>query len=212
MFSVKTAVIALSVATWVGWGEASAQDAVHSSAKPSVVILPFSVLGHEGASALPLPSNPCAASSDTSPPTQNEAQALNAALASGLPGKLTNTTAQQLGAQDRMNVYKRLQDAPASALIVAGCVQRADPGNAAERVVGMNLGASVLAAHVQLYRRDQSQLQLVREFDVEVTGVNKLPPIGPVGLAVHGVRGMHETLGADVAKLSKKIAEQVVVD
>jgi len=124
MFSVKTAVIALSVATWVGWGEASAQDAVHSSAKPSVVILPFSVLGHEGASALPLPSNPCAASSDTSPPTQNEAQALNAALASGLPGKLTNTTAQQLGAQDRMNVYKRLQDAPASALIVAGCVKR----------------------------------------------------------------------------------------
>lgn len=210
MFSVKTAIVSLGVATSIGWTSASAQVALASAPVQNVVILPFVVLGHDGASA-PLPSSPCAPSSIASAPTQKEAEALSAAVASGLPAVVARTIAQTLKAQDRVRVYEIPEDAPASALIVAGCVRRADPGNAAERVVGFNLGASVLAAHVQLYRRDQSQLQLVREFDVEVTGANKLPPIGPVGLAVHGVRGMHETLAADVAKLSKKIAEHVAI-
>jgi hypothetical protein len=51
---------------------------------------------------------------------------------------------------------------------------------------------------------------LGRDVCVPYHGENKLPPIGPVGLAVHGIRGRSLTLEADSAKLAKLIAQRVV--
>jgi len=196
--ALKAITAALSLATSSGlWAPASAEDV---SGPASVVVLPFSVLGHDGAADLP--RSPC----DLSRNAPAHAANLDAAAASDLPATLAVAVARRLGTR----VQATAQDVQAGSLIVAGCIQRADPGNPAERLVGLNMGASVLAAHVQLYRREPTQLRLVRAFDVQVTGVNKLPPIGPVGLAVHGVRDLHETLGADAVKLSRRIAEQVV--
>ncbi len=151
------------------------------------LVEPFAVAGHGAPSPACLPVR--------------EPNALDAAAASGLPAQLSQAVARQLNAQ----VLEHVEDAPAAALVVTGCIQRAEAGDAVKRLVGLNMGASTLAAHVQLYRGGR----LVRQFDVVVTGANKTPPIGPVGLAVHGVRGLHETLGADATKLSKQIADEI---
>ncbi len=103
-----------------------------------------------------------------------------------------------------------LQSAPPGALIIASCIVRADPGDPAKRLVGLGMGASVLAVRVQVYRSLQPGPDLIGEFDTEVQGENKLPPIGPVGLAVHGIRGRKLNLKADADKLAKLIAARVL--
>ena len=72
------------------------------------------------------------------------------------------------------------------------------------------MGASVLSVHVRVYRGDQAHLDLVGEFDAEVQGANKLPPIVPIGLAVRGIKGHGLTLTADADKLAKLVAHRVL--
>ena len=107
-------------------------------------------------------------------------------------------------------VYNNLQDAPRGSLIIAGCIVRADPGDPAKRLLGVGLGASVLSVHAQVYRSVQADLDQIGEFDTEVEGENKLPPIGPIGLAVHGIRGLKLTLAGDADKLAKLTAQRVL--
>ena len=167
-----------------------------ASSTQSVVVLPFAVAGHDD------PLGACL------PAAEGAAGPLDVASGSDLPSKLSAAVARQLHAAQGPRTDLETLGAPLGGLVVAGCIERADPGNAAERLIGMNMGASVLTAHVRLFRDGQ----LVREFDAQVWGANTLPPIGPVGLAVHGVKGLHETLAADAMKLSKQIADQVTVD
>ena len=186
ILKAAAAVAALAVALA---GPAMAQ----ASSTQSVVVLPFAVAGYDD------PSGACL------PAAEGAAGALDAVSGSDLPSKLSAAVARQLHAAQGLRIDVDTQGAPTGALVVAGCIEQADPGNAAERLVGMNMGASVLTAHVRLFRDGR----LVREFDVEARGANTLPPIGPVGLAVHGVKGLHETLAADAMKLSRRIADQV---
>jgi hypothetical protein len=184
MLSLKTITVALTAS-------ALAAPALAQAPIDTVVVLPFAVAAHGDPSPACLPIQ--------------EPAALDAVAASALPAQLSRAVAGQLAARPGLRVYGRGQDSPAGALIVAGCIQRAEAGDAVKRLVGLGMGASTLSAHIQLYRDDH----LLREFDVAVTGTNKLPPIGPVGLAVHGVRDLHESLGADATKLSRRIADQI---
>jgi hypothetical protein len=98
---------------------------------------------------------------------------------------------------------------PVGSLVISGCVTRADAGNAAERLVGMNLGTSYLAAHVRVLSETRSGLVPLDEFDIQTKGGKVLPPIGPIGLAAHAASERHETLSADAKKLADKILKRV---
>jgi len=98
---------------------------------------------------------------------------------------------------------------PVGSIVISGCVMRADAGNAAERLIGMNLGTSYLAAHVRLLSETRSGLVLLDEFDVQTKGGKVLPPIGPIGLAAHAASERRETLSADAKKLADQILKRV---
>ena len=98
---------------------------------------------------------------------------------------------------------------PVGSLVISGCVTRADAGNAAKRLIGMNLGTSYLAAHVRLLSETRSGLVSLDEFDVQSKGGKVLPPIGPIGLALHAASERRETLSADGKKLANQILKRV---
>ena len=102
---------------------------------------------------------------------------------------------------------------PLGALVISGCITRADPGDAKGRLIGMGLGMSHLEAHVKILSKREAGFVPVDEFDVQAQGGKVLPPLGPIGLAAHAVAEPHETLSADAVKLAdallKKLAEKL---
>ncbi len=90
-------------------------------------------------------------------------------------------------------------------LVLAGCLTTIDPGNAAKRMAGMNLGASNLAAHVVVQLKTADALVAVKEFDAAAKGSTTLPPLGMVGVATHAAAERRETLNADAKRLADEI-------
>jgi len=94
---------------------------------------------------------------------------------------------------------------PVGALVISGCITRADPGNAGGRLIGMNLGTSYLDAHVKVLAKKETGFVPMGEFDVRTQGGKKLPPIGPIGLAAHAAAERRETLSADATRLADQL-------
>jgi hypothetical protein len=101
---------------------------------------------------------------------------------------------------------------PEGVLVFTGCITRSDPGNAAERLVGLNLGASHLGAHVKVLRKTKDGFEPVDEFDVQAKGAKALPPLGIIGLATHAAAERRETLSADAKKMSDDILKKLQKD
>ena len=102
-------------------------------------------------------------------------------------------------------------DEPANGtLVLAGCLTTIDPGNAAERMAGMNLGASQLAAHVVVHLKTEDALVAVKEFDATAKGSKALPPLGMVGVATHAAAERKETLNADAKRSCRRDSEDFV--
>jgi hypothetical protein len=98
---------------------------------------------------------------------------------------------------------------PVGALVISGCITKASRGNAAERLAGMNLGASHIKAHVKVVLKTEAGFVQVDEFDVEAKGRMILPPLGPVGLATHVVAERRETLSADAKRLADQLLKKL---
>jgi hypothetical protein len=98
---------------------------------------------------------------------------------------------------------------PVGALVISGCITRANGGKAAERLAGLNLGSSHLEAHVKVLSRTETGYLPVDEFDVQAKGGKLLPPLGPVGLATHAVAERRETLSADAKKLADELLKKL---
>jgi hypothetical protein len=111
----------------------------------------------------------------------------------------------------KMPVSSDLEPAsiPVGALVISGCITLANGGNAAERLVGLNLGSSHLAAHVKVLSKTEAGYVPVDEFDVQVKGGKILPPLGPIGLATHAAAERRETLSADAKKLSDELLKKL---
>jgi hypothetical protein len=101
---------------------------------------------------------------------------------------------------------------PVGALVISGCVTKANGGNAASRLIGMNVGASDLAVHVVALTRTKDGWSPMDTFDVQVKGGDVLPPIGPIGLAVHAARDPQQTPSADAKKLADNILKKLSQD
>jgi hypothetical protein len=119
---------------------------------------------------------------------------------------LTLATAQQVASRGQVTVLASAMHAPPGAIIISGCITRAIAGDATQRLIGLNMGASELGAHVQIQRKTGIGIRLIGEFDESVKGANRLPPIGPIGLIVHAARESKLTLNGDVKKLATQIA------
>ncbi|WP_446743076.1 DUF4410 domain-containing protein [Silvibacterium acidisoli] len=101
---------------------------------------------------------------------------------------------------------------PEGAMVITGCITRSDAGNGAERLIGMGLGTSHLNVHVVALTRTRNGWSPYDTFDIQVKGGSLLPPLGPVGLAVHAARDTQQTLSADARKLADKILKQLKKD
>ena len=101
---------------------------------------------------------------------------------------------------------------PVGALTISGCITKANSGNAAARLIGMNVGASHLAVHVVVVSKTKDGWTPVDAFDMQVKGGDLLPPLGPMGLAVHLVRDTHQSLSSDSKKLADHIVKKVSHD
>jgi len=101
---------------------------------------------------------------------------------------------------------------PVGALVISGCITKADGGNAASRLIGMNVGASHLGVHVVALTRTKDGWNPMDSFEIQVKGGDLLPPIGPIGLAVHAARDTQQTLAADAKKLADHILKKLSED
>ena len=71
---------------------------------------------------------------------------------------------------------------PVGSVIISGCIFKAEKGSAAGRVIGMNMGASRLAAHVVFLAKDETGFTPVDSFDVQVKGGSAMPALDRLDL------------------------------
>jgi hypothetical protein len=101
---------------------------------------------------------------------------------------------------------------PVGALVISGCITNANGGNAASRLIGMNVGASHLGVHVVALSRTKDGWNPIDTFDIQVKGGDVLPPLGPAMLAMHAAKDTHQTLSADAKKLADHILKKLSQD
>jgi hypothetical protein len=101
---------------------------------------------------------------------------------------------------------------PEGALVIGGCITNANGGNAAKRLIGMNVGASRLGVHVVALSKTKNGWSPVDSFDMQVKGGDILPPLGAAGLAMNAAKDLHQNLSADAKKLSDHIVKKLSKD
>jgi|GEM_PF-3381841 len=126
--------------------------------------------------------------------------------------KITEEMQNKLSKKMTVLVNPDPQSIPVGATVISGCITRANAGNSAERLAGMGLGSSHLNVHVVALTRMKDGWNPLDTFDIQVKGGSYLPPLGPVGLAVHAARDTQQTLSADARKLADKILKQLAKD
>lgn len=104
------------------------------------------------------------------------------------------------------------KEMPVGATVFSGCITRFVAGNNAKKMVGFNLGASHLGAHVIVLTKTQSGFSPIDSFDIAVKGGNILPPIGPIGVGVRIAKVSRETDSATAKKLAGQILKRLAKD
>src|SRR6201985_2502705 len=190
-------VFSLALANVVAYSQATAADASATQSQPKpkqALILPFAVANE--AEATP------GASGDACPKTPDP----NNKVADSNPQKLIDTISAELQKKLAKKMETRIgqptDQLATGTLLLAGCLTTIDPGNAAKRMAGMNLGASHLAAHVGVQLKTEDALVAVKEFDATAKGSRALPPLSVVGVATHAAAERKETLNADAKRLA----------
>ena len=203
---VSTLAFGLAMGVPVAYGQAPVAGAASALPKPTqALILPFAAISNP--SATPGPSGEaCPPANDTNseakPPDPEEVQKLTDAVSAELQKKLAKKMDARIGTST---------DQPtAGTLVLAGCFIKIDPGNAAKRMAGMNMGSSHLGAHVVAKIKTADGLVTYKEFDALAKGGKILPPLGPVGVATHAAAERRETLVADAKRLANDIAKNLM--
>jgi hypothetical protein len=104
------------------------------------------------------------------------------------------------------------KEIPTGATVFTGCITKSVAGNSAKKMLGFNLGASRVGAHVIVLTRTQSGFSPIDSFDIEVKGGNALPPLGPIGVGVRLAQVSRETDSATAKKLADQILKRVAKD
>jgi hypothetical protein len=194
----STFVFSLALGNVVAYSQATAADSSAAQPKPKqALILPFAVANN--AAATPGPSG--AACPKTPDPNNVLADTDSQKLIDTISAELQKRMAKKMDAR----IGEGADQPAAGTLLLAGCLTTIDPGNAAKRMAGMNLGASHLAAHVVVQLKTDDALIAVKEFDAAAKGAKTMPPLGVVGVATHAAAERRETLNADAKRLADEI-------
>jgi hypothetical protein len=169
---------------------------------PYVVLTPFAVAGQPSAGSGTLSASAC-------PAAGAKPGAVMPALGPALLDAVTASLQHRLSKTMTVTVGTEADAVPAGALVVVGCITRAEAGDGAKRIVGAYMGASHLDAHVQILSRGAVGLEPLQTFDVKTRGGNLLPPLSPMGLAMRAATLSSKTLKANPPKLAYQIARKV---
>lgn len=196
--TISTLVFSLALGNVIAYSQTAAADSSAAQPKPKqALILPFAVANNAASS--PGPSgNACPKTLD---PNDVMADTDSQKLIDTISAELQKKLAKKMDAR----IGEPADEPAVGTLVFAGCLTTIDPGNAAKRMAGMNLGASHLAAHVVVQLKTEDALVVVKEFDATAKGSKTMPPLGAVGVATHAVAETRETLNADAKRLAHEI-------
>lgn len=200
--AVSTIIFSLALGSALAPSQANAADSSTTAAQPKpkqALIFPFAVANN--AAATPGPSG--AACPKNFDPNNNLADTDWQKLVDTISAELQKKLAKKMDTR----IGEPADQPSTGTLVLAGCLTTIDPGNAAKRMVGMNLGASHLAAHVVVQLKTEDALVAVKEFDATAKGAKALPPLGVVGVATHAAAERRETLSADAKRLADEISK-----
>ena len=203
--AISTLVFSLTLGSAVAYSQATPAGGSAMQPKPTqALILPFAVVTDP--SGTPGPSGE--ACPKTPDPNVN-----NKILTDEEKQKLLDTISTELQKRISKKMEARVgtpsDSSTAGTLILAGCLIRVDPGNAAKRMAGMNMGTSHLGAHVVTKIKTADGLVDFKEFVAYAKGGKILPPLGPVGAATHAAAERRETIDADAKRLADDIVKNL---
>jgi hypothetical protein len=193
---------------------ATAQSPSSPGASPTTktaAILRFGVEGSENHDVSSLSAKSCpvvVAPTDRQSSTDAQPVQVDPAILDAISQKIN----ERLSKKMTVLVDPAESNIPVGAMVISGCITGANPGNAKARLVGMGVGSSELSVHVIAVRKTEDGFHPFDDFALEVKGSNKLPPLGPAGLAVHAARERQLTLGADAGKIADKILKKIASD
>ncbi|WP_158822510.1 DUF4410 domain-containing protein [Granulicella sp. S156] len=194
--------------------EGSATQSAGSYPDPqNVVIFKFGVLSPTNSEETSLSARACTAAAKATEASAGKDKPSSALdvdpkILSGIIDELQNRLSKRMS----VTVDSGPEEILAGSLIVTGCITRIDTGNATKRLIGMNVGASRIGAHVIVLSKTNAGLTTVDSFDIQVKGGDALPPLGPVGLAIHAARDPGQTLSADAKKLADQLLKRLAKD
>jgi hypothetical protein len=189
--------------------DAGARSAISANLKArrqTVVVTRFSVAPGASASRKGLSSQGCPM---TPPAAPSAGAAPAAALDPQILDKVRAQLAKRLALKGAVAAARSAAEAPQNAMVVSGCITRFEAGDAAARMVGFNMGASRLGAHVRVDQKVRRGFRPVAEFDILVKGASLLPPMSPVGVVMHVATMSRRTLAADATKLGNRTADAI---
>jgi Domain of unknown function (DUF4410) len=211
-FPIATAPASISGQETKTTPEASSQS---NSQPRTAVVLRFAVQSQPLTDEAALSAQACPKTPNNAPPsevgsagTSQKPITVNPAILD----KITNEMQSKLSKKMTVLVNPDPHSIPEGALVISGCITRANAGNSVERLVGMGLGASHLNVHIVALSRAKDGWNPVDTFDLQVKGGSLLPPLGPVGLAVHAARDTQQTLSADSKKLADRVLKKLAKD
>jgi hypothetical protein len=177
----------------------------------TAVVLRFAVESQPVTDAAALSAQACPqSSSDAS--ASAAAQPKNLIVDPKILDEISDEMQKRLAKKMTVMVNPDPKDIPMGAFVLSGCITRANGGNSAERLVGLNLGASHLGVHVVVLSRTKDGWDPKDTFDVQVKSGDILPPLGPIGLAAHAARDTRQTLSEDAKKVADKVLKQLAKD
>jgi Domain of unknown function (DUF4410) len=193
---------------------ATAQSPSSPGASPTIgtaAVLRFGVEGSENHDISSLSAKSCpvvVAPTDGQASTDAQAVQVDPAILDAITQKMNERLSKKMA----VLVDPAESSIPVGAMVISGCITRANPGNAKARLVGMGVGSSMLSVHVIALRKTEDGFHPFDDFALEVKGGDMLPPLGPAGLAVHAVRDRRQSLSADAGKIADKILKKIASD
>ena len=178
----------------------------------TTVVLRFAVESQLVTGISTLSTQACPASSDPTASPTNTSSANSATVDPKILDAISAQMQKRLSKKMVVMVDPDSGAIPVGAMVISGCITNVKSGNAAARLIGMNVGASRLGVHVIALSKTKDGFAPVDEFDLQVKGGDLLPPLGPAGLAVHVVRDPHQKLSNDATKLADQILKRLAKD
>src|SRR5262245_51174162 len=191
------------------------EPAAHAVQQRTAVVFRFAVQSEPVSDAASFASQACP--QDTNRANSIPSASSNSAAATSNTRTIDPENLDSISAEIQKGLSKKMPvmvdpdplTIPVGSLVITGCILKAEKGSSAGRMIGMNVGASRLSAHVVIFSKAEADFTPVDSFDLQVKGGSVLPPLGPIGFAAHAVMQPSQTLSADARKLAVQVVKKL---